>query len=166
MTRVSFLTLATLVSLAAATASDAQASLRRPYPDSLPNAMLVRLDSIEWTPRDPVPGKSQFAIIHVDQKTGATQLYFRVPPRFSLERHWHSANETNVVIRGTFLLQHDGGERVTMRVGDFNFMPGRMIHRAWTADEETILFVSLDGRFDYHSAADSVPMPASTPRSR
>jgi hypothetical protein len=36
-------------------------------------------------------------------------------------------------------------------------MPGRMIHQAWTDREETIRFVSLDGRFDYHAATDSAP---------
>jgi pimeloyl-ACP methyl ester carboxylesterase/quercetin dioxygenase-like cupin family protein len=144
-----------LASLVGASHVGAQ-DLRRPHPDSLPNAMLVPVDSLRWEPRQGGPDQSQIAIVHVDQKTGATQLYFRMVPGFHVPRHWHTANETNVLVRGTFIVQHDGGERVTMKAGDFNFMPRRMIHQAWTDREETILFVSLDGRFDYHAASDSV----------
>jgi pimeloyl-ACP methyl ester carboxylesterase/quercetin dioxygenase-like cupin family protein len=148
---------AILASLVGASHVYAQADLRRPHPDSLPSVMLVPLDSLRWEPRQAAPGQSQIAIVHVDQKTGAAQLYFRLPPHFYAVRHWHTANETNVVVRGTFIIQHDGGERATMKAGDFNFMPGRMIHQAWTDREETIVFVSLDGRWDYHAATDSVP---------
>jgi CubicO group peptidase (beta-lactamase class C family)/pimeloyl-ACP methyl ester carboxylesterase/quercetin dioxygenase-like cupin family protein len=148
-----------LALLVGASHAAAQADLRRPHPDSLPSVMLVPLDSLRWEPRQAAAGQSQIAIVHVDRKTGATQLYFRLPPRFHAVRHWHTANETNVVVRGTFIIQHDGGERVTMKSGDFNFMPGRMIHQAWSGDEETIIFVSLDGRWDYHAATDSVPPP-------
>lgn len=155
-----------LASMVIASPAGAQIHLQRPHPDSLPSAMLVPLDSLHWSPRQSAPGQSQIAIVHVDQKTGATQLFFRLPPRFHAVRHWHSANETNVVVRGTFVVQHDEGERVSMKVGDFNFMPGRVIHQAWTEGDETIVFVSLDGRWDYHAAADSVTTPASTARSR
>ena len=78
-------------------------------------------------------------------------------------RHWHSANETNVIVRGSFVIQHDGGEKMTMGVGDMNWMPGRMIHQAWCGDEETIIFASLDGPWDYHAATDSLP-PSPAPR--
>ena len=158
-------TLAVLMSLAATERASAQANLRRSHPDSSLAVMLTSLDSIRWTPRDPAPNRSQIAIIHVDQRTGATQLYFRLPAGFHATRHWHSANETNVVIKGAFTIQHDGGERVRMTSGDFNFMPGRMIHQAWTEDAETIVFVSLDARWDYHAAPDSMrTAPGSSPR--
>lgn len=154
-----------LASLCIVGRASGQAHIRRPHPDSLPADMLVSVDSLRWEPRVASPGEAQIAIVHIDKKTQATQLYFRIPPGpFHAVRHWHTANETNVVIRGTFIIQHDGGERATMKPGDFNFMPGRMIHQAWTDGEETIIFVSLDGRWDYHAASDSVP-PA-TPRSR
>ena len=155
-----------LASLMIARTAGAQIHLQRPHPDSLPSVMLAPLDSLHWAPRQAAPGQSQIAIVHVDRKTGATQLYFRLPPRTHAVRHWHSANETNVVVRGTFVIQHDGGERVSMKVGDFNFMPGRMIHQAWSEGDETIIFVSLDGRWDYHAAADAKPAPATKSRSQ
>lgn len=162
--RSSLLMCAFLASVAVAGRAGGQARLRRPHPDSVSAALLVPLDSIQWNPRNPSPGQSQIAIIHIEPKTNATQLYFRLPPGVHAPRHWHSANETNVVIRGTFVIQHDGGERVRMTRGDFNLMPGRMVHQAWTEAEETIVFVSLDGRWDYHAVPDSVKViPQPTP---
>ena len=121
-----------------------------------PRVMLVPFDSLQWTPRESAPGRSQISIVHVDPVTKATQLYFKLPPRMHAPRHWHSANETNVVVRGTFVIQHDGGEKQAMKVGDFNWMPKRMIHQAWSGDEETIVFVSLDGAWDVTFVPDSV----------
>ena len=161
------LTLVTLASLFVAGRASGQAHLRRPHPDSLPADMLVSVDSLRWEPRVASPGQAQIAIVHIDQKTQATQLYFRIPPGpFHAVRHWHTAKESNVVIRGTFIIQHDGGERATMKPGDFNFMPARIIHEAWTDGKETIIFVSLDGTWDYHAASDSMPVPSAMSRSR
>src|SRR5207249_778012 len=107
----------------------AQASTASSRADSARMVMLVPFDKLQWTPREPAPGRSQISIVHVDPITKATQLYFRLPPRMHAARHWHSANETNVVVRGTFVIQHEGGEKMTMSVGDFNSMPKRMIHQ-------------------------------------
>lgn len=51
------------------------------------------------------------------------------------------------MVRGTFVIQHDGGQ-MTMKVGDFNWMPAQMIHQAWSGSEETIVFVLLDGPWE------------------
>ena len=81
-----------VASLVGATHAGAQVDPRRPHTDSLPSVMLVPIDSLRWEPRQAVPGQSQIAIVHVDQKTGATQLYFRLPPEFHAARYWHTAN--------------------------------------------------------------------------
>lgn len=145
-----------VLSLAVLSPLHLQGQAHPPDSDKHRSAMLVPLDKIQWSPPEPRPGRSQIAIIHVDPETKATQLYFRLPPRMHARRHWHSANETNVVIRGTFEIQHDGGERLIMRPGDFNFMPKRMIHQAWAGEEETIIFVSLDGPWDVNFVEDSI----------
>ena len=126
---------------------------------SLGPAVLVPLDQIEWTPIFPGAQGAEIAIVHVDPETKATQLYFRLAPRGQSPRHWHSANETIVVVRGTFIVQHEGGERHTMAPGDFALMPKRMVHQAWTGDEETIVFVSLDGAWDFNVVPGSTPAP-------
>ena len=145
-----------LASLVGASYATAQEDVRNPRPERLTSVMLVPA-GLKWEPEHAAPGQSQIAIFHVDQKTGATELYFRLPPHFHAVRHWHSANETNVVVRGTFIIQHDGGERMTMIAGNSSVMPRRMVHQAWSEDEETIIYVSLDGPWDYHAATDSLP---------
>jgi hypothetical protein len=49
----------TLLGLVAAHLNAQSSALHRPHPDSLPFVMLVPLDNIQWTPREPVPGKAQ-----------------------------------------------------------------------------------------------------------
>src|SRR5689334_21207477 len=126
-----------LASLVGASYATAQEDVRNPRPERLTSVMLVPA-GLKWEPEHAAPDQSQIAIFHVDQKTGATELYFRLPPHFHAVRHWHSANETNVVVRGTFIIQHDGGERMTMIAGNSSVMPRRMVHQAWSEDEETI----------------------------
>lgn len=145
-----------LASLVGASYATAQEDVRNPRPERLTSVMLVP-EGLKWEPEHAAPDQSQIAIFHVDQKTGATELYFRLPPHFHAVRHWHSANETNVVVRGTFIIQHDGGERMTMIAGNSSVMPRRMVHQAWSEGEETIVYVSLDGPWDYHAAKDSLP---------
>jgi hypothetical protein len=111
----------------------------------------VKFQDIKWEKIMPDlgDGSPEIAILHVDQKTQATQLMIRVPKNFHVPRHWHTANETHTVINGTFILQHEGAAREELGPGSFNYIPHKMIHEAWTkAEEGVLLFITVDGAWD------------------
>jgi mannose-6-phosphate isomerase-like protein (cupin superfamily) len=72
----------------------------------------------------------------------------RVPPRFHVPLHWHTANETHTIVSGTFVIECDG-KREVLTIGSFSYVPGKMAHEAWTtAKEGALLFITVDGAWD------------------
>src|SRR5262245_32418170 len=67
-------------------------------------------ESLPWQPIVPELGADspQISILHVDPKTRATQLLIRMPKQMHVPMHWHSANETHTVIKGTMWFEHEG----------------------------------------------------------
>jgi quercetin dioxygenase-like cupin family protein len=60
--------------------------------------------------------------------------------------HWHSANETHTVIKGTMVFEHDGQPH-ELGPGGFNYIPARTRHQAWSSDD-ALVFITVDGPWD------------------
>ena len=112
------------------------------------HAMNARYDDLKWQVMVPELGADspQAAILRVDAKTQATQLLIRIPKQMHVPMHWHSANETHTVIKGTFVFEHDG-QRHELGPGGFNYLPARMHHQAWASDD-ALVFITVDAGWD------------------
>jgi quercetin dioxygenase-like cupin family protein len=88
----------------------------------------------------------QISILRVDAQTHATQLLIRMPKQMHVPMHWHSANETHTVIRGTFVFEHEG-QRRELGPGGFNYLPARTHHQAWSSDD-ALVFITVDAGWD------------------
>jgi len=94
-------------------------------------------------------GSPEITILHVDPKSGGTQLMIRSPANYHAPRHWHTANETHTVIYGTWIMKHDGGEKEKeLGPGGYNYMPSKMVHEAWVGPDGNLLFITVDGPWD------------------
>ncbi len=119
--------------------------------------MFVPLPDVKWSRIPPIPGRPapgptdpwpEIAILRVAPETKATQLMIRVPKNFHVPPHWHTANETHTIVKGTFIMECEG-RRAELGPGSFNYMPSKMVHQAWTKpEEETLLFITVDGAWD------------------
>ena len=110
----------------------------------------VKAADAKWGPIFPDLGKRspKITILRVDPVTHATQLMIQVPRNFHVPAHWHSANETHTVMKGTFIIECDG-KRETLPAGSFNYVPATMHHEAWTPKNEgATLFITVDGAWD------------------
>jgi quercetin dioxygenase-like cupin family protein len=123
-------------------AADNQAGATRQH------AMGLRYEDLQWQPIVPELGADspQVSILRVDPKTQATQLLIRIPKAMHVPMHWHSANETHTVIRGTFVFEHEG-KRHELGSGGFNYLPARMHHQAWATDD-SLVFITVDSGWD------------------
>jgi quercetin dioxygenase-like cupin family protein len=103
---------------------------------------------LKWQPIVPELGADspQASILRVDAKTHATQLLIRVPKQMHVPAHWHSANETHTVIKGTWVFEHEG-QRHELGPGGFNYIPARMRHQAWASDD-ALVFITVDAGWD------------------
>jgi mannose-6-phosphate isomerase-like protein (cupin superfamily) len=109
----------------------------------------ARYDDLRWDIMVPELGADspQAAILRVDPKTGATQLLIRMPKRMHVPVHWHSANETHTVIKGTMVFEH-GGQPHELGPGGFNYIPARTHHQAWSVTDDALVFITVDGPWD------------------
>jgi hypothetical protein len=124
-----------------------------PAHDPSIHAVYEKFSDLKWEKTNPEMGANspEITFLHINPKTQATELIIRTPKNSHVPRHWHTANETITVIRGTFIMEHeDSGNRVELNSGSFGYMPAKMIHQAWTGPEETVYFITVDGAWDIH----------------
>jgi quercetin dioxygenase-like cupin family protein len=115
---------------------------------SAPQGAHARLEDLKWEIMVPELGDAspRAAILRVDPKTQATQLLIHMPRRMHVPVHWHSANETHTVIKGTMVFEH-GGQPHELGPGGFNYIPARTPHQAWSSDD-ALVFITVDGGWD------------------
>src|SRR5437764_9134516 len=106
------------------------------------------LSDLKWDKILPDLGANspEISILHIDPKTHATSLLIRTPKAIHVRRHWHTANESHTIIRGTATLACDG-KRAEIGPGGFNFMPAKMVHEAWLPIN-SLTFITVDGAWD------------------
>jgi mannose-6-phosphate isomerase-like protein (cupin superfamily) len=114
----------------------------------LTKAMSTRYEDVKWQTLVPELGNDspQLSILRVDPRTGATQLLIRTPKKLHVPLHWHSANETHMMVQGTAVFEHEG-KREKLGPGGFNYIPARMQHQAWGSDG-ALFFITVDGPWD------------------
>jgi quercetin dioxygenase-like cupin family protein len=106
------------------------------FAQSAPNAMAkaVNTDNMKWEPLGDSP--FEISILYTNPTTQATYLVIRGPGNQHVPRHWHSSNESITVVKGTFVVAHDGSDDKTVLVpGGFAYMPAKMIHEAGPVTE-------------------------------
>ncbi len=139
-----------LLIILAASHAAAQATEHQPRA-AHDHAIYLKFQDIKWDKIAPELGdrSPEIAILHVDPTTQATKLMIRVPKDFLVPKHWHTANETHTIVSGTFIMEHQEGQRHELGPGSFNYVPSKAVHQAWTKpDEGTLLFITVDGAWD------------------
>jgi mannose-6-phosphate isomerase-like protein (cupin superfamily) len=119
-------------------------------PPAAQQPMFVGYANLAWNPIVPELGAKspEIAILRVDPATQATQLMIRTSAAIHVRKHWHTANETHTIIRGTATLAC-GGRRAELGPGSFNFMPAKMVHEAWLP-ADSLTFITVDRAWDIH----------------
>ena len=113
-------------------------------PDSMGRA--VKPDDMKW---EPLEGGFEISTLYTNPTTQATYLVIRGPGNLHVPRHWHSSNESITVLKGTFVVAHDGSEDKTeLKAGGFAYMPAKMIHEAWTGEAGATYSITVDGKWD------------------
>ena len=137
-----------IAALLIALAAPAQSSPHHHPQAAAKTSASTSYDSLQWQTMVPELGADspQVAILRVDPKTQATQLLIRIPKQMHVPVHWHSANETHTVIKGTFVFEHEG-QRHELGPGGFNYVPARMQHQAWASDD-ALVFITVDAGWD------------------
>lgn len=132
-----------------------------PSPGNSESAIYIKYDDLKWDKLIPELGdkSAEISIIHVNPKTGATQLMIRCPKNYHAPKHWHTANETHYDVYGHFIMRDQEGRVADLSPGSFNYMPSKMVHEGWSkAEEGNLLFITVDGPWDINFI-DGTPTP-------
>jgi uncharacterized RmlC-like cupin family protein len=119
-------------------------------------AFEIEFTKVAWTHFPTKDSPVFISILHVDSTSGTTHMLFRLPPNDTSPCHWHTAGESNVIVQGSAGMRHSGmAGRASLSVGGFSFVPKRVGHQINTGSATTLVFSSLDGRFDFHPVEEA-----------
>jgi quercetin dioxygenase-like cupin family protein len=106
------------------------------------------------------------AVLREDPRTHASELLVKLPPGFKLGKHWHTANQTHTIIRGTWVMSAEGASPdgtaapIELGPGSFNYTPAMVVHEGWVKGSEPVLmFVTFDRARDTKMLDTDGPPP-------
>lgn len=147
------------------------AALRAQQPAATGNGgtvIVAHAAEIAWKDGPPsLPRGAQFAVLEGDPgKAEPLTFRLKLPANYRIPPHWHTALEHVTVLQGT--LNVAMGDQATytggtaLKAGSFGVIPVKMVHRAWTGAEETVIQLHTIGPWTitYVNPADDPRKPA------
>ena len=105
---------------------------------------------LEWGPcPDFIPKGCEIAVLHGDPAKENADIYFKVPPNFTIPRHWHTSAERMALVSGELHVTYQGQPTTTLRPGMYAYGPARLPHEAvCVGDIHCVLFIAFEGPVD------------------
>jgi len=105
-------------------------------------------ESGEWRRAEGMPPGAEFLPLTQDHGSGRTEFLIRFPKGYATPSHWHTGDETLLVVEGRLILASQGRER-RYGPGSYIFQPGGYLHSTRTSRwHGCLLYVRVDGPFD------------------
>ncbi len=89
------------------------------------------------------------AVQHGDPSKGPSVLLLKFKAGCVVPWHWHTANENLMLVSGTARAEMKGEQPISVRSGDYVYLPGKSVHQ-FTALTAVTMFDVPDGAFDIH----------------
>lgn len=96
-----------------------------------------------------IPEGCRIAVLHGDPAGPNADIYFKVPPDFTVPHHWHTSAERMILVQGELHVSFDGHDKVVLRPGHYAYGPPRLPHVAYCAPgDPCILFIAFEQPVD------------------
>jgi quercetin dioxygenase-like cupin family protein len=109
----------------------------------------VNPDSLEYIAIPDMPACSTAAILHGNPRFGRASVLLKLTSGCRVPWHWHTANETLVVISGQGSIAMKDGPPMKFAPGAYAYLPANHVHQA-TCTRTCVLFSAADAAFDIH----------------
>jgi quercetin dioxygenase-like cupin family protein len=105
---------------------------------------------LEWTPCPKfLPAGCEIAVLHGDPAKENADIFFKVPPKSVLPRHWHTSGERMILVSGELHLTFDGQETAVLRPGTYAYGPAKLPHKGLcAAGDPCVLFIAFEAPVD------------------
>ncbi len=113
--------------------------------------------SLQWGPcPDFLPEGCSIAVLHRDLGQHNADIFFKVPAKARMARHWHTSPERMVLVSGELQVTYDGRAPVKLNVGNYLYGPAKVSHSAFCAsDIPCVLAIAFESPVD--AFASDVP---------
>lgn len=133
-----------------------------PEQDADPHAVSRTADDprLAWGPcPDFLPEGCTIAVLHGDPAAANADIFFKVPGKAQIARHWHNSPERMVLVAGKLRVTYDGHEAVVLTPGAYAYGPARLPHAATCESiDPCILMIAFEAPVD--AFAGDYPLPA------
>ena len=120
-----------------------------PKGDFVKQMVVKNPESLEYIAIPDMPACSTAAILHGSPVLGPAAVILKLASGCRVPLHWHTANETLVVISGQGSITMKEGPPLKFVPGAYAYLPAHHAHQA-TCVRTCLLFSGADARFDIH----------------
>jgi hypothetical protein len=114
-------------------------------------AQAIPPEALKFTPIPDMPGCASAAIVRGNPRSGPAWVFLKLATGCRVPWHWHTANETLLIIRGRGTLAMKDGPPLQFAPGAYASLPNHHIHQA-RCSRACLLFNTADAAFDIHYA--------------
>ena len=91
---------------------------------------------LQWGPCPSfLPDGCGIAVLHGDPSQNNADIFFKVPAKSTVPRHWHTSAERMVLVSGELHVTYDGQDTVILSPGTYAYGPAKLSHKAFCASE-------------------------------
>ncbi|HUP44744.1 MAG TPA: cupin domain-containing protein, partial [Thermoanaerobaculia bacterium] len=101
---------------------------------------------LKWGPcPDFIPKGCEIAVLHGDPGKANADIFFKVPPNFTIPHHWHTSAERMVLVSGELDVTYDGENAVVLKPGTYAYGPPKVPHKASCRNgDPCVLFIAFE----------------------
>jgi quercetin dioxygenase-like cupin family protein len=102
-----------------------------------------------------LPEGCAIAVLHGDPAKENADIFFKVPGKSAIDRHWHTSAERMVLVSGELHVTYDGQEPAILKLGAYAYGPAKAPHKALCASAEPcVLFIAFEAPVDAFPSED------------
>jgi quercetin dioxygenase-like cupin family protein len=119
-------------------------------PPSTALAKTFQDPDLQWGPcPDFLPEGCAIAVLHGDPSQNNADIFFKVPAKSTVPRHWHTSAERMVLVSGELHVTYDGQDTVILRPGTYAYGPAKASHKAsCVSDTPCVLAIAFESPVD------------------
>ncbi|SRR5712692_2062096 len=115
--------------------------------------MVQHSASAKYNPFPNTPDCVTGAVERGDPANGPSVILAKFKPGCAVPWHFHTPNETVLMVSGAGRLQAKGDKPASLRAGDYAWMPTKHVH-TFSSEQGCVMFLTSDGAFDIHYVDD------------
>ncbi|MBI3552327.1 MAG: cupin domain-containing protein [Elusimicrobia bacterium] len=108
--------------------------------------VLKHPEEIQWKVSGSLPPGAEYHLVYEDPVTHAVQTLVRFPSGYTLPPHFHTHDETILVIKGKLVVEQ-AGSPTTLGPESYAAIPSGLMH-SLKAKSACVLFVTVTGPYD------------------